>query len=253
MPNPGQIAAIQRPKADPFLALFQVGDSWFDADNVNTASGQTVEFIDVIDPTHFLTQATSSNRAASPATDALFAGANCVLFDGSNDYYLSNRPTSAWTYLHDGSGCTIFAVFEKVSAAAFSHVIWSTWTNTGTGGFWHYGPDGYWSVKTTGLGAIADTADPSVGATYTEAQFASSLAPTELRGRIKNGSAATSTPNGSLYATAPARSLTLGCLFPGANHYAGKFRALYCFKRILTTPERAIVQSKIQTQTGITP
>lgn len=136
-------------------------------------TGKTGGFIDWNDATHQLVQATSANQCAFPAGEAAFGGVPTAAFLGSQRY-TSNRAASAWRYLHDGTGCTVYNVLFPTHALTDSvQVILCTASDyragTGTmigfgatGGAAYIARFGSWSASTSVFGV-----DTTSGAFYT--------------------------------------------------------------------------------------
>lgn len=83
-------------------------------------------------------QASSVLQVALPLAHADFAGALCGNFTGAQ-HYLSNRPASAWNYLHNGTGFDSFMVYTPIAGGAATQALFSTvrvQDTTTTLGFW---------------------------------------------------------------------------------------------------------------------
>ncbi len=256
MPNPGQIAATATYRSQ-FRALFTPGvDSWFDADNVNVSSGNTVSWIDVMDSTHLLQQASSSSQADAPAADASFGGSKTVLFNGTLDEYTSNRPASSWAFLHgaSGSASTVVSVYYLPTTPG-NQVIWSTFSSSGTGSAWHYASLGYLGVVQSNNSTIEANAGAGAFNTPTFSRCCFDILDSfDLRVFQKGTLVSTANLSTSVYNTSPNQTLRVGNLFNGAsNRFPGRLRAIYFFRRALTAPEVSILHSYIQQTTGISP
>ncbi len=68
------------------------------------------------------TQGTASNQPIRVAAEPLFNGLAAVLFDGVNDD-IDTSNQNAWTFLHNGSGASIFRVIRFDGASATTQVV----------------------------------------------------------------------------------------------------------------------------------
>lgn len=93
-------------------------------------------------------QFTNSSTSAQPSRSGTQNSLSTVVFDGSNDtLYESTKSKTAFKYLHDGSGGTIFFVKKLTSTASVELYVMGTCTETGgtQKGFFaggHYPPGG---------------------------------------------------------------------------------------------------------------
>lgn len=150
---------------DVVAALLPAGSSWFDADNytVDGVSGKTAAFIDRLDASHVLAQATAANQVAVPAADAGMKGRRSATFTGvDGQRYQSNRATALWNYFNAGAtGGTCLMIEATNSAAAQSRantrvggsVGLNFYSATGSGFFYIQGTTGGQAV----LGALPTT------------------------------------------------------------------------------------------------
>lgn len=72
---------------------------------VDGVTGKVSALIDWNDPTHTLGQSTSASQCPLPSPSPKFAGR--LALTASVHRYVSSRSSSAWRYLHDGTGCSV--------------------------------------------------------------------------------------------------------------------------------------------------
>lgn len=224
-----------------FAALFQAGDSWFDADSVATSGGKVVSFVDRRDATHLLTQANPTYQVSTPAASAAFNNKSTAAF--SNAFYLSNRPTSSWVFLH---GLSEVYTVTKYNYAGLG-VFLETWNagngyqlytaNPGDAAFTIYRPTTGEGLTVTGLSG----ASPAVTHTVIEATQAS----IKITGKTEQSRAVTGT------AAAAGKPLALGARGAGSVPWVGELRSMYIFQRVLTAAERATVEAYIVADCGV--
>lgn len=229
-------------------------DSWFDASNTLLSGGRVTSFVDVVDPTHELAQASSGNQVFTPTADASMAGALSATFVAANsNFYASNRAASAWRYLHNGTGQTTILVLVPSNLTGVQYFAGTNNDATNSAGFdiirntnqylsraFRAAGGNVYSV-TTGLVFTANVAT-FVGASLTSANYAV---------RVKSTTPSSGAP--STVDNTDGLPMHLGAR-RGAGLFADmRFRALYSWRRVLTAPELAIVYAHIQADTGITP
>lgn len=234
--KPGQTLAQQ------FSALFQTGDSWFDADNVATSGGKVVSFVDRRDGAHLLTQADTTYQAGVPSTSALFGGKNVASL--SAHYYQSNRAASAWSYLNGVSEVYIVArynfaalgvLLETASGSTNGYLLFSS--NPGDLAFWVWRP--------TTLVAAGQTSLSGVAASVTRTVVQSGQMGLKVTGKTEATSVISESTPGA------AKTLAFGARAAANSPWVGEFRSLYTFQRNLTAPERAIVEAYIIADCGV--
>ncbi len=243
------------PKKSAFASLFSAGDAWFSSDSysVDGVSGKVASFVDVMDATHLLVQASSSLQVAVPSSDAQLASKASAKFLGAQSYS-SNRSLAQWAHIHSGEGFT-------------GVLVWVPTSVTGTQGL--YGNRG---ASGEGLQTYTSATNVRSGI-YTAAGLsvpdgsngAISLNTAALR-VDRNSSASTpqfsgqvggaGTPRSGSYAVAvdsnnPADVLSLGSL---AGVFFGNFnfRHLFLFRRYLTDQALATLVSYVTADCGAT-
>jgi len=106
------------------------GGSVFTASYYAYSGAKVTDWIDWLDPTHTLTQATDANRAPLPVADSALGGALSSTH-AALQYYGSSRAASTWKRFHDGTGggtCTIW-----VPHATHTSNLYLGFTSTGSG------------------------------------------------------------------------------------------------------------------------
>lgn len=267
------------PRPNVFRALFQkdiggvsgVSDSWFDASYyvLDGVSGKVSDFVDYIDPTHTLRQATSANQCAVPSAVAAMNNALCVQGTGV-EFYTSTRAPSAWKYLHDGGGAEHRHVFigDNTSVDQTLHSTCNVLSgSTSVGSF----------TETSfaagnllgGLFVTNGTTSPANGRIISASGFivqsSGSGNPTYIGGSYLEGSgtdyivyvrgsiAVSGSTTGVPAASDPSFTLRLFQNYSTTLPFKGRWRAGYFVRRVLSAAHRTIVQQWIQKETGIAP
>lgn len=221
---------------------------------IDGVSGEVRSWVDQSDPTHVLDQALSARQIPLPAAHADFGEALCGTFNDSG-LYVSNRAASQFIYCHDGTGVSSYTTFAPTEAPfTASRFIWGT---IGAGGPFALllGGNGTSAVRMEiSNGAVIYNPGAAVTdevATYLSYHFATSQSPDVLyqkQGATVDNSDVTGAPSGS----DPTGTLILGANAGFGNLGRFRWRNLMFFP-LLDGAGRAIVESYIQTDTGITP
>lgn len=270
MPSPGQMVIIAAAEpglslAQQFRALFRddggtAKDSWFDADKVNPTSDKIYSFEDHIDASHSLVQSTASAQVALPTADAALNGAKSAPFlTTSQNRYVSTRPASAWAYLSNGTGVTIYLTFVPTSVSVTGFPICTrtlTGTSTDTGAHMAVINAAVHTGCTAGGGVVFTSGGGTGGAfaigtpTYVSSRYLEGAMPEWIlaqRGAVMSSGNSSIAPS----ASAPGTTLSVGASFSGGAPAPMRFRALYLFRRVLSAAEDAIVKQYIAVDTGI--
>jgi hypothetical protein len=130
------VITVQSSVHQAFRSLFHytsagVSDFWFDCDRVVIGSGNVTDFQDYIDPTHYASQATSGNQCSAPSALSTLKN-NLVVTSTGTKFYQSNRASSAFTWMHNGTGCTLMSVFDPINAVSAT-IVCNIFTLTGIG------------------------------------------------------------------------------------------------------------------------
>jgi len=240
------------------------GDSWFDANYyvVDGVSGKVSDFVDYIDNTHTLRQATSAQQVAVPSADAVLGGALSANFVAvSSNRYDSTRAPSAWTYLHAGVGSEVVVSFVPNTNPASYLVCTEPGTATTQAGFIAYWSSGGSARCFVGTGAatVFDTGAVGSGTmpvgvgTYMSVSYLEGRTPSEVV--VSARSAAIYSSNSAVNPSSvdPSATLRLGSGTTGTAATNARVRGLYTFRRVLSAAHRTIVQQWIQRETGIAP
>lgn len=252
-------------------ALFAAaGGSIFRASRyaVDGVSGKVASFVDLVDPTHVLAQATGAAQTALPAANGAAGNALTAPFAGTQ-YYASSRAPSAWKKLHDGTGVEIVAVFVAGADAGTEKVVWSTgvdasiYTSVQVGAYHQYrsgasGDFGWFASNgaariLTGAGNIATTVTAGAGIYSDLSYVEGAAAAQEWIARNKSATIFNGDSIAAPSAADPAATLTLGANSTGTNGGTFGFHSLWFLPRVMTAAERTLFQQMIQAETGIMP
>lgn len=239
-----------------------VSDVWCDASfvAVDGGSGKLQSWVDYVDNTHLLTQATSGKQAPLPSAAANLGTALAADFTGTGPQteYVSNRAVTRSKYLTDGTGGELTVVLENIDPSSFRPIA-HTHDLTGLhNGMRIFGQTA--NVRATiEDGTTTRWNTSNVGSAGTNVStyltYAYSATTTPKAAFYQKSTLLYSTdPTGSASAADPQLSLTLGWS-PGAN-IAGTFmkvRSLYTWRHILNAAERIVRGQWIQRDTGVTP
>jgi len=243
-------------------ALF-AGGSWFDASNYNVdgVSGKVGSFIDQLDGTHTLAQATSAQQVAVPAAHADYAGALAATFAGSQRYQ-SNRAAASWTYLHSGLGLELWSVYTITSTTACA--LMATGGLAGLAGGSQTGLSHSCSAASNAIllrvangSANCINSGPASGAVtniplYTEVQMLVSGTP-DYNVRMRDTSLATGDATAALSSGAPTNTFMLGADGAGGFGFLGRWRMTAMAPVTFTAAQRTLMQTYIRQQFGILP
>jgi hypothetical protein len=193
--------------------------------------------------------AIASGTLAAPAPDALFGGAQSIVFGGTQ-WLDSNLPANTWRFLHDGTGCTVFTVFAPVGVAAGSAILLSTRFG-GFTGFTQYRTGNQLgmfvqngsSVIVSATGGTLATGAP----TYTEQSMTTGLYQSYLRDSV----VAAGVPTGPTDLAGPQGTLRLGARTDGSGAIAMRWCETLVFTRDLREYESQIVREYIAARYGI--
>lgn len=235
-----------------FRALFRPGDCWLDADRVliDGVSGKVSAVVDQIDPTHAVAQTTSSRQAPSPVAQGALNGAR-GLVPSPAAVYFSNRPASAWSWLHDGSPMTAVSVAQALDTDA-SRVLLCTSGSATTNRGLYFGVSTATQLVRVGNGS-ADALNASTpcpeGVTrvfwhrHNASQYA--IGGTNLIPVSGAWSGAAAGDPSSTLALGARTVLTSG-------GWSGPIGAVYLFRRVLTDGELRVLGAYTRAKYGVT-
>lgn len=103
------------------------------ADAYNTSGGKVTSFLDRARPGHTFAQGNSSLQVVNPTADAALNGQLSAPFIAANPY-VSSLASSAWRFLHDGTGQTVYLVLVPTNIAAGNQWYLSTRIANGAAG-----------------------------------------------------------------------------------------------------------------------
>ncbi len=243
----------QRPPVatDPFLALFQAGDSWFDAGSVTIdgVSGKVASWVDRMDPSHLLSQGVSGNQCAAPVADVSFGGALTCTF--TNGAYVSNRAAAQWSFLHSGTGAEWTIVFKRTGAGAL--ILAGNGASSPRSVMFAINEDsGYQVQNATSLLVANPTslgAAPLSTATYSTQVLGASTFEFLSKSTLTASGAHGATPS----ASASPSPFALGAYADNSTPFLGGIAACFIWKRVLSAPQRATRDAYIQTAYSIAP
>lgn len=246
---------------DSFLSLFQSGDFRFDAASfsVDGVSGKVSGFVDRLDASHSLVQATSSRQVATPVADAGMGGQMVASFvEASVHRYQGNKTAAEYAFLHGSSGVSAYTLFSPGSGT--NSVVWGTRNNVAaaeTGAA--LARAGVQLGRSIGNGTatqpIAYATIPSVNIANDAVVLVSishGTAGSPQYSLSVNGVQFTSAP----YASAPSSgnptyALTLGAKPDGSAAPTMRWGALWVFKRLHTSAEEAVVLAYAKSAYGV--
>jgi hypothetical protein len=234
--------------------------SWFRPDYRSEADGKVTAFLDKSQPGHSLSQSNSTFQVATPAADAGFGGQLVATFVASSTtHYTSSLAAATWKFLHDGTGCEVFFVGAPTSNSGYFLSTFSAGVNPGVSLIESGNLTSLRLVVLNDSGGFTVNADGAIpwagnvngNPTYYNFSYQEALSP-EYALRVRNG--ATYSMTGSS-ATAPGANnpvvtLQLGRRGNGANPMNGRWADLLVFNRVLSSAERAMVQSYILARYG---
>lgn len=254
------------------VAAIMSGGSWFDADRytVDGGTSKVGAFVDRMDSSHTLAQASGTFQVALPSPDPAFGGFNSALF--AAHYYDSSRPASAWKHLHDGTGCDVICVFAPTTAATVNCMVATVaatsasdnsgigfvldFYNTGSSGQEFYianglgGGGGSMPVTIAGVGSTRTVGLPS----YAEASYKENASPEYAsynESTLIQSGTTTNTPSSSN----PTGTLRLGASRAGIDgfHARMNWRELFLSApgKVFSSGERAIIRQYIAQKYGM--
>lgn len=244
----------------PFRALFYSaqGDWWFDASKVEESGGRTTGLVDYIDPTHKLVQASTGKQCMPPSATGFGSALSLNFVASASNTYRSNRPASAFSYLHAGGGQTTVIVWSPTSVSGAQYIAGNQDAASSPGLDWIRSSNsilhralpvgGTPPVFSQSIGAIYPTANV---ATFNVSSFGSASPRYVTRSKstiVGSGDTLGATPT-----TNDGVALSIGSRNDAGLYADMRFRAIYGFHRVLTPAEMTVVYSHIQTETGIAP
>lgn len=218
---------------------------------LDATSGLVAGFIDHLDPTHALAQSVEALQV-KPAAFASFNGSH---------FYLSSRPTSAWKYLHDGTGCswTLVWIPRDLSLTGRSNTLLATYAltfSTQAGIIHSYVSGGVPTVPSYQVAAASATRPVNDAA---QSNVVTIHSPVSTSGTLKDGawsrkSCGAVEASGAVAATPssanPRAPLVLGALDTGAQGAVFDFAALLVRPSPLSAEEEQAQQAWISAAYG---
>lgn len=246
--------------------------SWTSADtcSIDGVTGKVASFVDRVPsgtgirataPSHALVQTTGANQVALPAHNASMGGRLTCTFAGS-EYYVSSAAASAWKYLNDGTGCDTFIVLvdDHGLGVPVNPLLSTTNYNGGVGYFFGTGTIGGNPVvinqnrNNTPATVVETSAASTQTGTYFEFLCQSGRSP-EFEQRERGGPPSGAQQTGPLANTPsnanPSNTLHLFAYPDASVKGTGQWAESLMFNRVLTTTERSVVQSYLQSKYGV--
>lgn len=219
--------------------------AWFRADSYTPNGATIAAFVDKMDAAHTLAHAAGVQANAPTADAALNSQLSATIVGPSAGVsYLSSKATSAWRFLHDGTGAETFSVYVNLAAALST--VWSTFATaaTGPGARFTQSTDAINQLN-SGAATYGTVTNPGVNAVgvgfYNDWAFQQAMAPNNnltwnksVAGAVANF-ADVPNPGDSSY------GFRLGANSAGSTNH--RFGEVLIFNRVLTAPERATVQA----------
>lgn len=239
--------------AQQFAGLFTAADYRFElrsAADYRVAGSNIDRWIDANNSARWLQQATSANQPLIPTADASLGGALSMNFTSATPFFLdSNEAASAWNFLSNGSGATVYVVGVPGAFAAADY-LFATADGSTQGMDCYRNGASSWNARVVTGSADQIVVSGVAAGTPTYLEFTSSTAG-GVTGRLKNGTATTH----ALSSTTGAEvTLRLGARpVSGALGSNIRINSFLLFKRVLTTAEKSLVQAYILSKTGIVP
>lgn len=245
-----RLTVAPRVSFSTILALAS-GKFAFTADRYTPAASNAGDFVDWLDGSHKIVQATGGSQVAAPTTHSDFAGNLCATFTGAQ-YYVSNRAASAFKFMHDGTGCEVLLVYTLTNGATTARMV-STQTTTTVGMRLHTsGANGRAYVHNGTIGIIDQTAAIAAGTpTYLMHSYSESQSPKSVL-RLKSSTAASGAPSGAPSVSDPTSTLALGGSAAGIELAQMRWAALIAFSP-LDASSRNIVQRWVRQTYSIQP
>lgn len=246
---------------DQVLALSR-GYPIFTADRytVDGVSGKVAALVDWNDSTHLLQQGTSGNQVPVPSPNALLQNRTAFAFTGTCTYD-SNRSSSAWQFMIDGSGCEIYVSMVTVYAVTqyILSLSWLSGVNASTCTLNASGPTSvqpsYRVYSNAGVSpGVNMTATGGViaagGAANAYFRYDESASP-EMSTGMTGGTQGTTTSGGTGFPGTPSDTFRLGGPHTGGVGYVvSAIRGVYLFPT-LDTSQRAVVAAFLKQDIGV--
>lgn len=186
----------------------------------------------------------------------LLNGKSGATFDGVDDRLTSSLAASAFTFMHDGSGCAVYVVVRS-SASAVQTVVSTKGSATTSRGLM-VGTNTIQRASVqmsdgTALQAAVTGANNSLSTGLFDvysARLASAATP-NMRVNV-NGVSVGTTAAGAFSALAPAASLVLGANASGASFYGGNVLAVLVYNIDNDDTQEAFVRSFLSAKYGAT-
>lgn len=225
--------------------------SWAEATSFLAGSGAVEALVDMVKPGTGIRAVDASHsyvfsgttRAAYPAPSAAFQGRNVLTTVAAADTaYVSSASASAWRFLHDGTGATLYCVFSANSGDTVML-------------FGARGTPGAWMASVGGLirHQVYDDSGTNIASTDTAASLVTDVASIAC---VSYATASTpditlslgedvATSNAvSAASTDDGAAMTLFRLQGGTPYYfVGRFACLLVFNRVLSGAEDTTVRS----------
>lgn len=228
-----------------------------DAYNIDGVTGKVASWQELsthasgilsIDATHRMAQSTSALQCAVPTANALFRGRVSATF--VDQRYISSAAASAWRFLHDGTGSTIYEVFSLDSVAGAKYRLSTSYGSTQRG--WNSSQSG-----TTIASFISNGTDNAVAQSgtvlavttpyYTRTRFETTTLDTYLKTALGDDAVY---PSPS--ASDPVATLMLGNrVIVIDSPFAGKWLASVIAKGAYSAAYDAIVKAWISAKYGV--
>jgi hypothetical protein len=205
-------------------------------------------------------QASAPNQPLLIEDDANFNGLDSVDFTGSaRQKLVSDDAASEWTFLHDGSGCTVFLVFRSDGdSASFSRIL-----STGTAGarglsiISESGGNCRWLIRDEGGAAEVDIETsagsvPDATSVISSMLFSDGGSPNHVVARCNGEDEAA---DGVAYGTSdPANTLTIGDNADAGTDLAftGQLAEMIIYNTRLGAPDHAAVIADLEATFGLT-
>lgn len=199
------------------------------------------------------TQATSANQPVRATSVASFNNKNTVQFDGTNDEFQADNAASAWKFLHDGSGASVFFVRRIDStgdATQFCYATADGASQVGVNLIFISPNDGQYAVA-DGDGTYANAAGHANQGVRDTSAWQAITYTTGTRvmhvSGLSDSNADTSAPS-SADAT---RALVLGGPFAAGNNFKGHIACFLVYDRVLAAGERSQLAAWAAVQYGV--
>lgn len=220
------------------------GDSLASVVNKGTLGGVFSQGTGTAQPVY---QAAAGPGGARPA----------AVLDGT-DFLTSSLPMASWTFLHDGTGATIYSVVKTSTSAV--HTIASTCNGGGTAiGVIHRYNTGFAASYAMNDGVALRIAVNGAAASVTNGSFdvyASTLTSASTPNAnlyVNNMAATVATANSAGFtSTQPASTLVIGATPSATFPLVGQLAAVLVYQGVHDATQRAAVLAFLQTRYGVT-